>query len=538
MNSVEDPKGEDFAPLNLAEIVATVRRHLFVLLVPPLLLVAIAAASHLLKPATSAASTVVLFNTGASGGSVSSDRDVHNEMALATGDAVRDAVRVRLGAAPKLTVSTPAGSNSFTMHVTGDSADQALHAVTTYAQVYASFRAQRLAPLERSAQAARNLVSERQKQIADVDVRIAGALVAAVQANPSATIEPDLELTAQRNDLLAEQETLRAAAVVVETAVGALDAPMIAPPTVTATSTTQGVAVTAVLAALGGLAVGSLLLLLIVALDETVRDRATVERVLPNATVLAECVVARRRKVDPIVWPPISRPDGFQALQAAVYHACRTAGITSVAVIACEDGLASTTSLARLGGALAAAGRRIIVVDADLANPSLGRALQLDYDGGLLEAVAEQADTADLLQDVVEVPGLRALTTGPSRDQWVKPQAIARVVRSVADHGELVLVDAPRAVGGTDGVALASLLDGVVVVVVADKTTSSDLTYTAQRLDVSGAKVVGVVLVREGRRLARPRRPPSSTILQQTHKRLNQGSWRAKPRSPVEFGGL
>jgi Mrp family chromosome partitioning ATPase len=531
---VEDPKDEDFAPLNLGEIVQNVKRYLALLLVPPLLLIALAAARYWLTPTRHVASTVLLFNTGASDGPVSTDHDVQNEIALAKSDAVRDVVTARLGSPAKLTMSTLVGSNAFTMHVTADDADRAVQAVTAYAEAYVSLRAQRTAALGKGAAVVRDRVSAIQKNIAELDAQIADALVAAARADPTAKVSPDAELVAQRDDLRTEQDKLRAA-VTVETEAAAVDPPLVTAATAAATSTTADLALAMVLAALGGLAIGTIVLLLAVALDETVHDRAAVEQLFPQATLLAECIVERRGLAEPLVWPWSPSPDGFQALQAAVNRACRTSNLKSLAVIACEDSSASTTALVRLGGALAVAGRRVVAVDADLSNPGLRPTLQLDHDQGLMAVFAEHADPGDLLQHVAQVPDLLALTAGPgSRAQQIQPKAIARAVRAVADQADVVLIDAPSAVGGPDGIAIASLMDGVVIVVVADQTTESHLTYATQRLAVSGAHLVGVVFVRESRR--RPPRRVRRSARSKSDQANERGPRGSKPRSPVESG--
>ena len=493
--------GEDVAPLDLLGIVQAVRQHLLWIILPPIVLVGLAAARSAAVPRTYVAKSSVLFESTAAGGTIESDRDIQDEVAVAEGDAVHAAVLTKLDRAPRLSVATSAGSNSFTLSVRDGRPDLAFAAVKAYTEAYLSVRAQRSATSEAAARSARAIVTDLQMRISDLDAEITARIVSAARDDPLAKVLPDPELTAQRGDLLAEQTALRNAAAEVEAAEASADAPTVLDAGLPTTPDQQSLALAMALAGIAGLAVGLVLALAAVALDESVRERSTVLRLHPTVRELADCTVPRRRRSEAVSWSTPRIPDGFQALQASVARACRSGGLASVQVMAPADGPVATTVAARLAAALATGGRRVVLLDTDLDDPGVRRAVCLANDQGLCAVFAEHSDVEHLLQNVREVPNLRAMTAGPTTmDERIRPKAIARLVRSIAERTDLVVIDGPSGLRST-GVATAGLVDGVVLVVVLGQTSERHLLIAAERLAVVGANVLGTVLVRESRRV-------------------------------------
>ena len=144
-----------------------------------------------------------------------------------------------------------------------------------------------------------------------------------------------------------------------------------------------------------------------------------------------------------------------------------------------EEG--KSTVLANLAVTEAQAGRRVIIVDADLRRPRQHELFGISNATGLTTALADEKGLQNLsLQATVlqatEVPGLRVLTSGPlppNPTELLASQRMAALLTALSALSDLVLFDAPPVVVVTDAAILASQVDGVLLVVNANGTPSN-----------------------------------------------------------------
>jgi len=197
-----------------------------------------------------------------------------------------------------------------------------------------------------------------------------------------------------------------------------------------------------------------------------------------------------------------------------------------------------TMVTANLAVALAQAGRKVLLVDADMRKPRLGKlfhtyeaghgleasSLVRLKEGASLDGVTRPADT---LQTGLEKPsyiyderpGLAQLLRGDATlDEATHPTAVERLslipcpapatypselleserltalITSAKERYDFVLFDSPPLMAVTDAAILASRVDGVVLVVKSDATPRKLLSQAMARLADVKATVVGGVL--------------------------------------------
>ena len=165
-----------------------------------------------------------------------------------------------------------------------------------------------------------------------------------------------------------------------------------------------------------------------------------------------------------------------------------------------EEG--KSTVLANLAVTEAQAGRRVIIVDADLRRPRQHELFGISNATGLTTALADEKGLQNLsLQATVlqatEVPGLRVLTSGPlppNPTELLASQPMAALQTAQSPQYDLVLFDAPPVVVVTDAAILASQVDGVLLVVNANGTRREHAQRAQQLLAKVNARIVGSVL--------------------------------------------
>lgn len=144
---------------------------------------------------------------------------------------------------------------------------------------------------------------------------------------------------------------------------------------------------------------------------------------------------------------------------------------------------------------IAASGRRVLLIDADLRRPGLGTQFDIDQVPGLSDVLVGRARLDQALR--LWEGNLTLMPCGylpPNPAEILDGEAMRTLLRDLRDRFDVILVDTPPLVPVTDGAVLAALADGVILVVRQGKPTRHQLALAAQRLDLVGARLLGSVL--------------------------------------------
>jgi polysaccharide biosynthesis transport protein len=223
---------------------------------------------------------------------------------------------------------------------------------------------------------------------------------------------------------------------------------------------------------------------------------------------------SRLRKRDGLVMlaDPTSRDaEQFRALRwsldlANAEHAARTIMITSAI-----DAEGKSTTVANLAVALARAGRRVVLIDADLGRPHLHRLFSLDERPGLTDielgearleealrpiGLTEEASEADHLGRKGDHTGSLEVLPGGSLlqdpDELGFENAVARIIQLVRDRADIVLVDTPPLM--SHAMALSAQVDAVVVVVRLKALRTSTLQDLSRILEAMPVTKLGFIV--------------------------------------------
>jgi succinoglycan biosynthesis transport protein ExoP len=155
-------------------------------------------------------------------------------------------------------------------------------------------------------------------------------------------------------------------------------------------------------------------------------------------------------------------------------------------------------------------GRRVVIVDSDLRRPSLHRVLPAAPGTGLAELLDAHASWSDVRRPIKENFHLLTAGTALAANPGVllSPEKVRRLLDVIKGTDDLVLFDSPPILAVSDNLILASMMDGVILVVRAGQTLRRDLVRAKEQLDRVGAPILGVVInqmsTREARRYYAP----------------------------------
>ncbi len=169
---------------------------------------------------------------------------------------------------------------------------------------------------------------------------------------------------------------------------------------------------------------------------------------------------------------------------------------TSLLLTGAQPKEGTTAVACGLAIAMAETGATVVLVDANLRSPGVGRYLALDTSRGLADVLSGTADVPDVLQDSLD----GRLTVLPSGEQPPDPGEIlasprlGATVRSLTERFDVVIVDAPPLHGVADAAVLSKVTDSALLVVRANRTRTVDVERSMDLLERVGAKLAGAVL--------------------------------------------
>jgi succinoglycan biosynthesis transport protein ExoP len=162
-----------------------------------------------------------------------------------------------------------------------------------------------------------------------------------------------------------------------------------------------------------------------------------------------------------------------------------------------------TLLVANLGVTLARAGQRVLLVDADLRQPSLSALFGMESDTGL--ATVLERDDERVFQRLKETPGRSTTVKGllllpaglarPHAAELLTGPALRRTLEALREAPvDRVLICGAPALATAESAPVAAAADGVLLVVELDETPQEAVTESAALLAAAGGRLAGIVL--------------------------------------------
>ena len=496
----------------------TLRRHWRMVAVLALVISGLVAVRSLqLTPVYEATASVLVRPLGAT--SVETGRrpdqivSMAGEQRVMQSEAVAAIAGRKLGVAatpPELlehvAVDVPAGSQILRVHFRSADPRTAQRGADAFAQAFLAFRK------EDVARRVTNSRSSLQRQI---------AALAAKKARQDAISAPDSSATPeQRRSALELADSYSKQQADLEQQLATLDQLNLSPGTVIEPAklpTAAASRLNPVRTGLGlvvGLVVGVLAAFMWDRIDTRLRGPGELAERL-GRPVLGQIPWLRRRRrrgggLAMVDQPESATADAYRRLRARLTEVAGRLELTSIMVVSPGPGEGKSTTTANLAVAVAESGRDVLLVSADLRRPRIHELFGLQNESGLSDILlnglpdttGESWLTDDPRRTVLQLwsatPHLWILASGPSPQHpstLLDSTTMRQFLKEQGDLFDLILLDCPPALA-PDSLALASLVDGVLLVADAKQTDRSTVSAVHDEYDHLGDKLIGAVLNR------------------------------------------
>ncbi len=253
------------------------------------------------------------------------------------------------------------------------------------------------------------------------------------------------------------------------------------------------------LAGVVGLGLGVFLALGRDAMDQAVRSPHDVEADLELP--LLGTVPALKKDVAPAEALADSRSplaEAYQSLRSALQFSTKNGFPKTLLVTSPWPGGGKSTTAAALAQYVARLGFRVLLIDADLRNPSLHRVLDAQTHVGLTNLLTGSVDLREAAQ-VTAFPNLVLVTSGPlppNPAELLAGDRLTSLVEEATALFDMVIFDGPPIMALADAPMIGTVVEGALLVVEANRTTRPQVRTAIRRLGMAGAHVLGVVLTR------------------------------------------
>ena len=159
-------------------------------------------------------------------------------------------------------------------------------------------------------------------------------------------------------------------------------------------------------------------------------------------------------------------------------------------------GEGTSTVLINFATSLAADGDRVLLVDANLRNPSLHGAFDLERENGLTELLLNQRTLEEVIKET-GIPHLFVITSGVFFSNpfvILESDSLKTRTEEMKANADWVLLDCPAITSCNDAASLAGSVDGLILVVEAERTRWEVAENARKSIKSGNGNVLGVVL--------------------------------------------
>lgn len=202
-----------------------------------------------------------------------------------------------------------------------------------------------------------------------------------------------------------------------------------------------------------------------------------------------------------VIEAPFSQFAGsVTALKSGLVKSAKQDGIRLIGVTSALPEEGKSTLAANLAAAFALSSFKALIIDADVHNSVISQTLGAGAKKGLLEVLKGEAQLSECViarrgagPDVLPLVKDKQ---APVSYNWLSSESMVSLLNTLKDEYHFIVMDMPPLTPIADGLAISSMLDGVLLAVEWGKTPRDLLADVTYGLNLADANILGVVLTK------------------------------------------
>lgn len=171
---------------------------------------------------------------------------------------------------------------------------------------------------------------------------------------------------------------------------------------------------------------------------------------------------------------------------------CRVIGVTSAMA---HEG--KTTTSINLAYDLMKAGKKVLLIDADMRMSNIVKILDVEKSPGLSNLLVGREENVKCLQSSDILEGLRLISCGdipPNPSELLSSRRMAVAIDSLRKLYDYIVIDLPPVAAVSDALIVSKLTDGMIIVARQDYADKRLMDDTVRQLQFHEANIIGFVM--------------------------------------------
>jgi capsular exopolysaccharide synthesis family protein len=194
-------------------------------------------------------------------------------------------------------------------------------------------------------------------------------------------------------------------------------------------------------------------------------------------------------------YPNIAVAEDYRTIRTSILFSTLEEAPQAVAFTSALPQEGKSTTAVNTAVAFAQMDRRVILLDADLRKPRLHKVFENSNRIGLSSYLAGKSSLENIIQPT-KIPGMDLIPCGlhpPNPAELLESRRFQQLIGLLKEDYDFVFVDSPPVLAVVDASVVSARVDGVVLVIRANKTTKKALWQSVETLKKAKAHILGVV---------------------------------------------
>ena len=201
-------------------------------------------------------------------------------------------------------------------------------------------------------------------------------------------------------------------------------------------------------------------------------------------------------KITSLEKPQSNISEAYRTIRTGIEFSNLDKDLKVICMTSSKQNEGKTTVLSNLGVSFAKIDKKVLLIDADLRNPSISKMFDTSNTQGLMDILLGKRNIQDCVKKTKQ-ENLYILTGGtipPNPAEVLSSKKMSEFIESIKYEYDYIFIDSPPVGVVSDASIISAYSDGVIFVVGANEVDSNLAKIAKERLDGVKANIVGVIL--------------------------------------------
>lgn len=187
--------------------------------------------------------------------------------------------------------------------------------------------------------------------------------------------------------------------------------------------------------------------------------------------------------------------ESLRSLRTTIHFSLLEAQNNIIVITGPSPGIGKTFVAANLAAVMADAGKKILLIDADMRKGAINKLLGVNRENGLSDIILNTTSVQEATRKIplVNIDFIPTGTIPPNPSELLLHERFGQLLEGFAQQYDLVIIDSPPILAVTDAAIIGRMAGAAFMVIKAGLHTKRELEQCVRRLSQSGVTIKGIV---------------------------------------------